>query len=418
MQDSITTLDSGAPRPWRFAPVDAISPATGQSGSRPGRRSAFDRIAAEVARAVLVVAALFVAPGATIAATWSVQELVAQTVTRDPSYEVPLADGAKTEHARVLHLRRLRDVHARIAKIAEIQSDLRIVPGVALNALAVYRPATIVITTSMLRLVGDDESMLAAILGHEFAHLALRHSARKAVRATQHARVGIVTGRQIAVEVGDASQAQKAAQLVFLLLQAEFSREQETEADRIGTRFIARAGYDPDGTIRLLKTMSALVGSRPTRYLDTHPGLEERVSQAEPAVVSEHFRLLADRLYAAGSWSRLLRTTDYWLNANVNAAYAWYYRGASLKALGHPGALEAFEQAIAKDPGVPGAQLALCIEIYQAGRTAESLTCSERLKGNEQRVQFEAQTFGHTTHVYRANRRPSSAGRDIRIIRH
>src|SRR5690606_28760538 len=152
--------------------------------------------------------------------------------------------------------------------------------------------------------------------------------------------------------------------------------------------------------------------------LDTHPGLEDRIGQAEPAVVSEHFRIVAERLYRSRSWERLLRATDYWLNANVNAAHAWYYRGASLKALGRPGALEAFEQAVAKDPSVPGAQLALCVELYQSGSIAQSLVCSERLKGNEQREQFEAQTFGHATYVYRATRRPSAAGREIKIIRH
>jgi predicted Zn-dependent protease len=414
MQASVTTLDSDAPRPRRLAGVDVIPSVP----RRCGFRNTFHRITGAIAWVVLAAAVSLLAPAAADAATWSVQELVAQTVLRDPSHELPLADAGKTDHARVSHLRKLRDAHARIAKSAQIQSDLRIVPSVALNALAVYRPSTIVITTSMLRLIGDDDDMLAAILGHEFAHLALRHSARKAVRATQNARVGILTGRQIAAEAGDVSKAQTAAQLVFLLLQAEFSREQEAEADRIGTQLIARAGYDPDGTIRLLKTVIALVGSRPTRYLDTHPGLEERISQAEPAVVSEHFHILAERLYQSRSWARLLRATDYWLNANVNAARAWYYRGASLKALGRPGALEAFGEAVAKDPSVPGAQLALCIELYQSGSTAESLTCSERLKDNEQREQFEAQTFGHATHVYRATRRPSAAGREISIIRH
>jgi predicted Zn-dependent protease len=205
---------------------------------------------------------------------------------------------------------------------------------------------------------------------------------------------------------------------VFAALDSAFSRQQEIEADKVGTELLARAKFPPDSTLRLFRAMIDRFGARPTEYLDAHPGLEERIAWAEPAVMDEHFRLLAERLHAAGHWQRLLRATDYWLRANEAAAAAWYYRGVSLNALGRQGALTAFERAIANDPEHAPARLALCIELFRADRAHESLVCSQHLGDAADRQAYAAQTFRHPVHVHGVTGTPAVIRDRMKIIVH
>ena len=68
------------------------------------------------------------------------------------------------------------------------------------------------------------------------------------------------------------------AQTGFLL---PGSREQETEADVVGQRLMAQAGFDPRGAVSLWQNMIAAGGSRQPEWLSTHPNPQNRIGELQ-----------------------------------------------------------------------------------------------------------------------------------------
>jgi metalloendopeptidase OMA1, mitochondrial len=60
-----------------------------------------------------------------------------------------------------------------------------------------------------------------------------------------------------------------------------FSRKHESEADEIGLTYMARAGYDPQESIRFWKRMEQESGGQPPEFLSTHPSHGTRMAQLE-----------------------------------------------------------------------------------------------------------------------------------------
>lgn len=124
--------------------------------------------------------------------------------------------------------------------------------------------------------LSDDE--LAAVMGHEIAHALREHAWERASKAAN---------ASLALDIGGillgASQSQM--DMASLAYQASFelpnSREQETEADRIGVELAARAGYDPRAAVSLWQKMRAQAESEPPKWLSTHPPSAERQSDLE-----------------------------------------------------------------------------------------------------------------------------------------
>ena len=88
------------------------------------------------------------------------------------------------------------------------------------------------------------EAEVAAVLGHEVAHAAARHGAQRMERGliTQ----GLVIGAAIAASGSEyGGYVVQGAQVAAGLLGQKYSRDAEREADLYGTRFMAKAGYDP-----------------------------------------------------------------------------------------------------------------------------------------------------------------------------
>jgi predicted Zn-dependent protease len=142
----------------------------------------------------------------------------------------------------------------------------------------------------MLR-VAADEAQLATVLGHEVAHVNARHGAQRIV--AEHAVALALRLGATLLALGDAP---VPPELVVALggaaadlgLIRPFSRGQELQADGLGLRYLARAGYDPAAAVAFWRQMAALErGGRVPPSLATHPAGERRIEELErllPAV--------------------------------------------------------------------------------------------------------------------------------------
>lgn len=128
----------------------------------------------------------------------------------------------------------------------------------------------------------DDE--IAAIMGHEMAH-ALREHGREAMSREMAKQLGLNVLAMSGKVDGQSLQLLDQGTGVFLL---KYSRENETESDRIGLELMARAGYDPTAAVSLWRKMAAASGGEPPAWLSTHPsnqGRQKDLSDKIPLVM-------------------------------------------------------------------------------------------------------------------------------------
>ena len=159
------------------------------------------------------------------------------------------------------------------------------------NAFAV--PGGYVYITRQLVALMNDEAELAAVMGHEVAHVAARHGQKRQsvsqrnsiLGALGQAVVGAVTGnstigRYIGQGIGTGSQ----------LATLGYSRGQETQSDDLAIRYLVTSGYDPTALASMLRSLSAQqaldarISGRDARstpaWASTHPAPGARVQRA------------------------------------------------------------------------------------------------------------------------------------------
>ena len=141
----------------------------------------------------------------------------------------------------------------------------------------------IVVYTGILP-VARTETGLAVVMGHEMAHATLRHGSERMFQ--QQAANTILTG--VSFTLGDMNYQQRRAVMGVLGAGAQygvlnpFSRQHESEADAIGLKYMAKAGYDPREAITFWQRMSsASAGKAPAEILSTHPSDATRIKQLE-----------------------------------------------------------------------------------------------------------------------------------------
>ncbi|MGJ3243487.1 MAG: M48 family metallopeptidase [Opitutales bacterium] len=134
--------------------------------------------------------------------------------------------------------------------------------------------------TGILKVLESDDE-LAAVLGHEVAHVTARHSNQRISRQL------LVSGLGAALAIGTEDRMdERERELVMagfglgatIGVILPYGRTQETEADRIGLLYAARAGYDPRAALQFWQRMSAGdTGSGPPELLSTHPSDQTRI---------------------------------------------------------------------------------------------------------------------------------------------
>ena len=121
--------------------------------------------------------------------------------------------------------------------------------------------------------VADTTDMLAAVIGHEIAHVTEQHVMARARRQSGGDVLSILGGAAAGRYGRDI--ARTGAAVGFLL---PFSRGQESESDLVGLEYMAKAGYDPRSSIQLWKNMSAnKEGQQPAEFVSTHPADDRRI---------------------------------------------------------------------------------------------------------------------------------------------
>ncbi len=132
--------------------------------------------------------------------------------------------------------------------------------------------------------VAKNQDQLAAVLGHEIGHVIARHHEERITRQ-MGAQAGLgVLGALAGARYGDGA-ASTVNQLGGMTAQAAFllpgSRTQESEADVVGQRLMAQAGFDPRQAVGLWQNMMAASGGRSPQWLSTHPDPANRIRELE-----------------------------------------------------------------------------------------------------------------------------------------
>lgn len=132
--------------------------------------------------------------------------------------------------------------------------------------------------------ITKDEAGLATVMGHEVAHATARHGAERMSQAMAAQGVGQVGGAALGAadpRWGQLFQAAypAVAQVGVLL---PYGRKQESEADRIGLHYMARAGYDPAEAVNFWQRFSAAMPKSSTPpFLRTHPVDTTRIADIQ-----------------------------------------------------------------------------------------------------------------------------------------
>ncbi|PCH61438.1 MAG: peptidase [Gammaproteobacteria bacterium] len=134
--------------------------------------------------------------------------------------------------------------------------------------------------------VAKNQDQLAAVIGHEIAHVTARHGNAR-VSASTVTQTGLTAVQVIAG--GASSEKQQLLGLLGLGAQVgillPYGRGQESEADTIGLTYMASAGFDPRASVELWKNMAAASGGKaPPELLSTHPSNSTRINKLTQAI--------------------------------------------------------------------------------------------------------------------------------------
>ncbi len=136
------------------------------------------------------------------------------------------------------------------------------------------------VNTGLFKAIENDDQ-LAAVLGHEAAHVTAQHAAERYSQGMA-AQLGMAAAN-LAMAQTDLGHQKELVGALGLGVQfgvlMPFSRQHELEADRIGVDYMHAAGFEPVQALKLWQNMASNPGkSKPPQWLSTHPSDETRIS--------------------------------------------------------------------------------------------------------------------------------------------
>jgi predicted Zn-dependent protease len=254
-----------------------------------------------------------------------------------------------------------------------------------------------------LVLATRNESQLAGVLAHEIAHVTQRHIARR-VRAQGRQSIATMAGILAAILIGAATGSSDAtmagvtmAQGAAMQQQINFTRANESEADRVGMGFLAAAGFDPYGMPDFFETMGRRTSLATTgrnaipEILQSHPITTNRIAEsrsraamykdvkATPETVSYALTRERLRVMVAQPEDNVRRYySERRANQDLGAGERYGEALASLQGGQSRASLDSLTELARDYPQVPMLQSTLGQALMAAGATDESLETFRR----------------------------------------
>ncbi len=167
---------------------------------------------------------------------------------------------------------------AAVSERPELPWSFKVVDDPVINAFAL--PGGPVYLARGIMAHFNSEAEMASVLGHEIGHITARHSVEQISRA-QLMQIGLVAGVVLVPELrpfGDAL----GGGLGILFL--KFGRDDESQSDELGFRYMSRLGYDPQGAVDMFEILERQrdgSGGAIPEWQSTHPDPGNRVLAAE-----------------------------------------------------------------------------------------------------------------------------------------
>ena len=177
---------------------------------------------------------------------------------------------------------------ARSSERPELPWEFHVLDSGVINAFAL--PGGKVFFSRGLLAKMDNEAQVAAVMGHEVGHVTAKHIGEQMGQAI--IVQGIATGLGVAGQVSDNSYLQvlgAGAQVGGGLYLLKFGRDQESEADRLGIRYMTANGYNPVGMMQVMEILKKESGGGgAAEFLSTHPDPGRRRDEAERLIIEKY----------------------------------------------------------------------------------------------------------------------------------
>jgi predicted Zn-dependent protease len=265
----------------------------------------------------------------------------------------------------------------------DISFQIRVIKDPKLNAFALPNGVIYIHTGILARM--ENEAQLAALLAHEMTHCTHRHSLKTLRNIKGRAQVKSATVRELAQLLGITGS---------IASINGYTRELETEADRVGLDLTVKANYDPREVLKLfelLKQENEIEGVAEPYFFGTHPKVQQRIENVKRWLAENHRGKIKGSKNTMKFQSRMSRimlenarldlqqgkfliaqgTVKKYLNVNPYDAHAYFLLGEIFRQRGWKNdsvaAINNYEKSISLNPSFAESYKAMGLIHYKDG---------------------------------------------------
>ena len=274
----------------------------------------------------------------------------------------------------------------------DISFHIKVVKDPNLNAFAFPNGVIYVHTGILARM--DNEAQLAALLAHEMIHCTHRHTLRVLRSIKDRPAYFDAVRKTLAKMVMTRGLAQFLGITGSMAAISGYTRELETEADRVGLDLMVKANYDPREALKLfehLRQEIEIEGFEEPYFFGTHPNVHQRIENVNNWLVAKYrgkgtvlkntkifqsriSRLILDNArldLRQGRFYIAQRTVKKYLTTKPEDARAYYLLGEIFRQRDRQNdtsaALKNFEKAISLNPSLSEPHKAMGLIYYKDG---------------------------------------------------